>query len=110
MHFCGDTLVETAVFYKVKGCGMEMQNPSSNECSILKNNCCRDKTTVIEGQDELQLAVNKLSFEQEEFITSFIRSYFIPFEGILQENITYKEYRPPLVVRQIYKLDETYLI
>lgn len=26
MHFCGNTLVETAIFHKAKGCGMETQN------------------------------------------------------------------------------------
>ena len=27
MHYCGDTLVETAIFHKAKGCGMEMEKP-----------------------------------------------------------------------------------
>ena len=25
MHYCGDTLVDSAIFHKVKTCGMEMQ-------------------------------------------------------------------------------------
>nr|WP_317235796.1 hypothetical protein [Aestuariivivens insulae] len=110
MHYCGDTLVETAVFHKAKGCGMEMQMPSSAQCSVEKNNCCSDKKIVVEGQDELQLKIDKVSFEQKLFIASFIYTYVNLFEG-LDKNVTaYEDYRPPLVIRQIYKLDETYLI
>ena len=32
------------------------------------------------------------------------------FESLDKKVVSYEEYRPPLVVRQIYKLDETYLI
>ena len=34
MHYCGDNLVETAIFHKAKGCGMEMENPSTEGCSV----------------------------------------------------------------------------
>ncbi|WP_417620071.1 HYC_CC_PP family protein, partial [Oceanihabitans sediminis] len=27
MHFCGDTLMDTAIFQQVKTCGMDMENP-----------------------------------------------------------------------------------
>lgn len=39
MHYCGDTLVETAMFQKAKGCGMEMQKPSTEACVFAKKNC-----------------------------------------------------------------------
>ncbi|XCF07842.1 hypothetical protein ABI125_08260 [Tamlana crocina] len=110
MHYCGDTLVETALFQKAKGCGMEMENPSTENCSITKKNCCDDKQLSIEGQDELQLTIDKISFEQQVFIASFVYTYINLFEG-LEKNVTaYEEYKPPLVIRRIYKLDETYLI
>ncbi|MBT8324796.1 MAG: hypothetical protein KJO96_05800 [Winogradskyella sp.] len=110
MHYCGNTLVETAIFQKTEGCGMEMEKPSTEGCEISKNNCCDDKQLVIDGQDELQLSVDKITFEQQVFIASFVYTYINLFEG-LDENISsFEEYRPPLVIRQIYKLDETYLI
>ena len=110
MHYCGNTLVETAIFHKSKGCGMEMQKPSTKSCSITKKNCCIDKQIVIGGQDELQLSFDTLSFEQQQFVASFIYTYINLFEG-LEENITsFSEFPPPLIVRSIYKLDETYLI
>lgn len=110
MHYCGDTLVETAVFHKAKGCGMEMEKPSTDDCSIAKKNCCDDEQLAIQGQDELQLQVDKISFEKQIFIASFVYSYINLFE-VLESNVSsYEEYKPPLVIKRIYKLDETYLI
>ena len=110
MHYCGDTLVETAIFKKAEGCGMEMQNPSTDGCSIMKKNCCDNKQLVVEGQDELQLSFDKLTFEQQQFIASLIYTYIDLFEEYNKDINSFREYKPPLVVRQIYKLDETYLI
>lgn len=110
MHYCGGALVETAVFQKAKGCGMDMDKPSSEGYSIAKNSCCKNIIVVVEGQDELKISFDKISIEQQVFVTSFIDVYTNLFEG-LDENISsYEHYKPPLVVRQLFKLDETYLI
>ncbi len=110
MHYCGDTLVETALFHKAKGCGMGMQMPSNEGCAITKKNCCNDEQVVVDGQDELQLQVDTISFEQHVFITSFVYTSINLFEGIDNNASSFEEYKPPLVIRQIFKLDETYLI
>ena len=110
MHYCGDILVETAIFHKAKGCGMEMEKPSTDGCSITKKNCCDEEQLVVDGQDELQLQVDKISFEQQVFIASFVYTYINLFEGLENNVSTYEEYKPPLVIRQLYKIHETYLI
>ena len=113
MHYCGDTLVETAIFQKAKGCGMEMEKPStevSEGCAITKKNCCKNEQSVVDGQDELQLQIDTITFEQQVFIASFVHSYINLFEGLDNNVTSYKEYKPPLVIRQLYKIDETYLI
>ena len=110
MHYCGDTLIETALFNKAKGCGMEMEKPSTEGCSITKKNCCDDKQLVIDGQDELKLNFDKLTFEQQQFVASFVYTYINLFEGLDKNVSSYEEYKPPLVVKQIFKIDETYLI
>jgi hypothetical protein len=109
MHFCGGTLMDTAIFHKVETCGMEMQDPSTEGCSITKKNCCSDEQLVVDGQDELQLSVDKISFEQHLFIVSFVYTY-TNLEGLDKNTSSYSAYDPPLVIRQIYKLDDTYLI
>ena len=110
MHYCGDTLVESAIFQKAKGCGMEMEKPSTEDCSITKKNCCDDKQLAIEGQDELQLQVDKITFEQQVFIASLVYTYSNLFEGLDNNVSSFEEYKPPLIIRQLYKIDETYLI
>ncbi|WP_241478984.1 HYC_CC_PP family protein [Psychroserpens jangbogonensis] len=110
MHYCGEILVETAVFHKAKGCGMEMQKPSTEGCAITKKNCCSDEQLVVDGQDELKLQVDKTSYEQQVFIASFVYAYINLFEGLENNISSYEEYEPPLVIRQIFKIDETYLI
>ena len=80
MHYCGDTLVETVIFKKAKGCGMEMQNPSTKGCAITKKNCCDDKQLIIDGQDELKLNFDNLTFEEQQFVASFVYAYIALFE------------------------------
>ncbi len=110
MHYCGGMLVETAIFHKAEGCGMEMNTPSTDTCSTIKKNCCDEKQLVIDGQDELQLQISKISFDQQVFIASFVYAYINLFEGLDKNLTSYSAYKPPLVVKPIYKIDETYLI
>ncbi|MGK0421891.1 MAG: hypothetical protein ACJAT9_001567 [Polaribacter sp.] len=110
MHFCGDTLVATSMFQKATGCGMEMEKPAAEGCAFVKSNCCKDKQMIIDGQDEMQLSIATISFEQQVFITSFIYTYVHLFEGVNTAVTSYQAYQEPLVSRQLFKLAETYLI
>ena len=110
MHFCGDRLVDTAIFQKAEGCGMEVQKPSNSAFTLKKNSCCSDQQLVISGQDELQLSIDKITFEQQFFIAAFNNAYASLFEVEEAQLNNYKDYNPPLVVRELYKLDESYLI
>lgn len=110
IHYCGDTIVETAILKKAKGCGMEMETPATESCSVTKESCCSDEQIIADGQDELQQSVNKISFEQQIFIASFVYTYINLFEYLDKNVSSFEEYKPPLVVRQIFKIDETYLI
>ncbi|WMI67755.1 hypothetical protein [Mangrovimonas sp. YM274] len=110
MHYCGDTLVETALFHKAKGCGMEMQQLGTESCSVTKKNCCEDQQVVVDGQDTLHTSVDKISFEQQVFITTLVFTYLSLFDEDTNQETSYQDYKPPLVIRQLYKLDETYLI
>ena len=110
MHYCGDSLVETAIFNEAEGCGMEMESPATEDCAITVKDCCSNKQLVIEGQDELKISFDNLTIEQQLFVASFVNTYINRFESLEKKVISYEEYGPPLVVRQIYKLDETYLI
>ena len=109
-HYCGDTLVNTSLYHQAKGCGMDMQKPATDGCSAIKKNCCSDKQLMVDGQNELQISSFQLSLDQQCFILSFAFTYAGLLEFKEKEVVNYRAYKPPLVVRPIYKLDETYLI
>ncbi|MGY0408109.1 MAG: HYC_CC_PP family protein [Polaribacter sp.] len=114
MHYCGKNLVETGIFHKAESCcSMDMQKPTPNHnhSSITKKNCCTDKQMMVNGQNELQLSVDKISFNQQQFIASFLYSYVSLFKNDEKEIHSYPDYDPPpLVFRELYKLDESYII
>ena len=59
---------------------------------------------------EVITSFDKLSFEHQLFFTTFCYTYFNLFqENDLKEN-NFKDYAPPLIVKDIHILDEVYLI
>lgn len=110
LHYCGETLVDKAIFHTVETCGMDMENPLVDGCSIEKESCCSDEQLVLDGQDELQQSANKITFEQQVFIASFIYTHINLFEGLEKEVIPFRDYKPPFLIRDFQKIHETYLI
>jgi len=111
MHYCGNTLVDSALFHKAKDCGMEMQKGiiACNK-TVVNNDCCHDEQIKVKGQNELKISFNNLKFHQQVFIASFVFSYINQFTDLKENITTFDEYPPPLIVKNIYKLDEVYLI
>lgn len=110
MHYCGGNLISTSLFQNDKGCGMETNSSSKNDCSLTKKNCCDTEQILVHGQDELQLSSDNFSLQQKIFITAFIVSYANLFNTISKKITFFEQYKPPLFVKTIYKIDETYLI
>ena len=106
MHYCQGELVDTAIFQKAHDCGMEM----GDESSMKMEGCCNDQEISIEGQDELKLPVADLNLDQQVFVAAFIHSYIELFQTTEKRKNSFFDYPPPFIVRQIFKLDETYLI
>lgn len=110
MHYCGDILVETSILQSAKGCGMDMEKSSTVSCSLKKKNCCKNEQSLVDGQDELQLGHDTVSLEQDLLIVAFIQSYTNLFDSSIENVATFSIDPPPRLVKQLYKLDESYLI
>ncbi|WP_109299178.1 hypothetical protein [Aquimarina sp. AU474] len=111
MHYCGNTLMNVALYKEAKSCSMEMQQMQPpSDFHVMKKSCCTDKQLNFEGQDELKTSFDKLTFDQQTFITTFFYSYVNLFEGLEENVIPFKEYPPPLLVKDIQVLYETFLI
>lgn len=108
-HFCGGYAISHAIGIPAKTCGMEMQKDIDNTTTV-KSSCCNDIVNMVEGQNELQLDFDSLEIAQQQFILSFTYSYFQLFETLENHHIPFKAYVPPLIVRDIQVLDETFLI
>ncbi|NQX81617.1 MAG: hypothetical protein HRT66_06455 [Flavobacteriaceae bacterium] len=110
-HYCGDYLVDTAVFSDVKICNMDKTTASYlKECSMTKKDCCSDTSEFIEGQTELKTPVFDLDLNQKVFLSSFVYSYINLFKGLSQSVIPFKNYSAPIIVKDIHVVDCVFLI
>jgi len=110
-HYCSDILVDTSLFGSAESCGMDLaQTKSSKEDSLEGKNCCNNEQITINGQNELSVTFDKLSIDQQVFVASFVYTYLNLFGELGYKVPSLSEYPPPLIVKSIYKLDETYLI
>lgn len=106
-HYCGNTLVDIAVFSEAKGCGMETASMAK-----AKKPCCKDTVDLIEGQDELNIvSFDDLEFSTQLFVSSYIYTAFVSFfESLPKQIIPHKEYSPPNIIYDIQLLDAVFLI
>ncbi|MFT5737180.1 MAG: hypothetical protein ACJAU2_001309 [Maribacter sp.] len=111
IHYCGDHLVDFSLSDTADTCMMKVEmSKSSNECAVMDMACCSDVEIVIEGQDDVKIAFDQFTFEQQVFITSFAFSYINLFDGFDSNIIPFKAYSPPPLIRDIHILDQSFLI
>jgi hypothetical protein len=112
MHYCGDSLVDFSFFTIAEDCGMAKAQ-SSKSCenpSMSETSCCSGQKIVKESSDDLKIAFNKLTFEQQTFVATFFYTFVNLFEGLDANFVPYKDYSPPFIERDVQVLYETYLI
>lgn len=104
-HFCGEILVDQAVFSEAETCGMHGDMPASAE-----DECCDEEKVLVEGQKDLKISFEDLDLEQQVFLAGFTYSYLDLFIGEAQTETPFFHYKPPLLVYDIQLMDETFLI
>lgn len=110
-HFCGDILVDQAIFSKVKDCGMSSMEMEAMQASIItKNTCCSNTHLTVDGQDELKISFDTISLDQQVFLAAFSISFIELFESASEHVIPFKDYSPPILVTDIHLLDQVFLI
>lgn len=113
MHYCGNHLVDFSFYGKVEMCLMQNEKSvSANKCPMMdmKMACCSDVHLTKVGQDDLKISFDRISFDQQVFVTSFIYACSDLFEGYANELVLFKEYSPPPLLRDVQILDQTFLI
>ena len=112
LHYCGDSLVDFSVLHSAETCGMDKQQ-SENDCKneVTAKDCCSDIQIVIKGQDDIQkTSFHQLTLEQQIFVGSFTYAYINLFDGLDANIVPFRDYVPPLIIRDIQKIHETYII
>ena len=106
-HYCGENLIDTAIFSEVKKCG-----PMDSEDMVyIKKPCCKDTVDVFEGQDELNTSDFETLDKTLKFtLVAYVYTYSQLFESLPKPLIPHKDYSPPNLIKDIQVLDETYLI
>ncbi len=110
-HFCGDTLMDIAIFSEAQKCITEALDMEQSAAAVTKMDCCKDELEIVKGQDVLKLTTfDDLHFDQQFFLTSFIYSFSNIFEGLPTQIIPHKDYSPPNLVADIHLLDQVFII
>ena len=114
-HYCGDHLVDVAIFAESEKCGMEavdMGIAASDQHSLfMQKSCCKDVVDLVEGQDELSVEkIKELSSHQKVFLFSFAYTFSGLFEFEPQNHSPFEHYSPPNCVEDIQVLNETFII
>ena len=113
MHFCCNQLVDIAVWNKAKTCTEKVQKKDSplKQCTTLQEkDCCSNESFVKTGNDTIKKANTKLEAETVIFLNTFFYVYVNLFEGLEKNIVPFKQYRPPLISKDIQTLYETSLI
>lgn len=108
-HYCGDVLIDAAVFTEVQKCKMETSEV--DVAKITKKSCCKDELEVVKGQDQLKLSkFEELSVNQLFILTAFIYTFNEFYESLPKTIIPHKDYSPPNLTEDILVLDQVFLI
>lgn len=108
-HYCGDVLIDVAVFSKVERCGME--SSEIEQAAVSKKSCCKDQLDIVEGQDQLKIkSIDDLDLEQQKFLIAYAFAFEKLYENLPKLFIPHQYYSPPELIADIQLLDEVFLI
>ena len=108
-HFCGDTLVDVAIFTDVEKCGMD--GASDDHSERLEKSCCKNEVDIIENINVLSNKdLEDVEEVQKHFLLAFSYTFIHRFEVSSKLKTSSEWYKPPLLIKDIQVLDETYLI
>nr|WP_306455432.1 hypothetical protein [Winogradskyella forsetii] len=108
-HFCGDTLIDVAIFSKSEKCSDDISE--IDNVSLLIKSCCKDEIDIIEGLSDMTVnSFEDLDVIQQHLLFAYCYSYIHLFEDLPNSVVPHKDYSPPLLVKDLQVLDETYLI
>ena len=81
------------------------------QSNLILKSCCKDVVDVIEGQDEMTTnSFEDLDDIQKQVLIAYTYTFINLFENLPKQIIPHRDYSPPILVKDIHVIDETYLI
>ncbi|HRW43643.1 MAG TPA: hypothetical protein P5343_02505 [Flavobacteriaceae bacterium] len=113
VHYCNNKLVNMAFYGKAKVCKdhIEKKDFLFKKCSQLhEKDCCDNHTFVKKANPVFETTKGELETQTMVFLNTLYYTYQNLFEGLEKNIVPFKQYRPPLLSKDIQILHETYLI
>ena len=113
-HFCGDMLFSKAIFAHAEDCGMQpvivCNGDDSSQNKSLDNGCCHNVQEFIKGQNLEQKALQTANLDIQK-IAIIVNFKSFDFDAVYKQiAYTYQDYSPPLLVKNIPVLVQTFRI
>ena len=108
-HLCMGRVMDVAFFVEADDCGMDAAMALLEDADK-ENHCCGDESFTLQGQDDLKISFNDISLDQQAFLVAFADAFVGLFTTLEQQTNINEYYPPPLLVKDIQLLDETFLI
>ncbi|WP_224489930.1 HYC_CC_PP family protein [Robertkochia flava] len=110
-HYCMDHLVDVSLILPAEDCGMDMMMAETTKGEqVDATPCCSEEHILIEGQDEVSPAQDGSSEVPQVVIAAFMYSFSLFFEEETPERPEFKDYSPPLLIKDLPVFYESYLI
>ena len=109
-HFCGSRLMDVSYFGDADNCGMEKIHVSSNTSTFKKNNCCKDKITLL--QSSIFNKEKLINLQNTDIETSLPEAscYSVFYKNSSLKLKYYKDFSPPDIAKDIRVLHQVFLI
>lgn len=109
-HICAGEVADVAIFLDVKSCDMPEDNHNNNQFGFEKKSCCQDEVHFVQGSNtELKIST-KLKAQTKTFVALFTYTYLNLFENLEEDSNSFLSYYPPIILKDIPVLYETFLI
>ena len=108
-HFCGGDLVDVAIF--TDGKKLCADGHLEFKEMISETSCCKNTVEVLQGVDQLSnqdTEFQNLALDHPAVI--FAVSYWLSQQHLPEPKITFRDYKVPLITKDIQVLHEVFLI
>ena len=108
-HFCGDKLIDVALFSELNKCNIDSSSIDLEE--FVKKMCCKDEVNIVTGQDELLMHdFDDLSMDIQTALFEVTQSINHLVSVELLSKKSFNDYSPPKLIVNRLIVNQNFLI